>query len=400
MGLVHNWGSLDLSKKKGEIKILDTSLRDGLQDPSITQPKLSEKLKLVELFSKVGIDAADIGFPVSSEFHKKEVIETAKHIVKNKLGIKICVLARTQPADIKAAIEVSQKAGCPVEAITIIGSSKVRHFVEKWDYKQIKKWIKESVQTAVKNGLEVNFLTEDGTRTEPKVIKELYLLAIDSGATIVTLADTVGAANPLNAFKMVKFLKDNVIKDKNIIIDWHGHNDRDMATTNSLWALRAGAQRAHVTVLGIGERAGNSAMEPLLFNLQMEDAINKNLKYLQDLTDYSSKIFKINIPNNFPGIGKSVHSTAVGIHASAIMKARNINREDLANTVYSGVDAQMFGRKTEIYIGPLSGKANALYVLPKLKIKPTEENIQKVLDYSRNKNVILKEEEIKKILKP
>ncbi|MBN1162691.1 hypothetical protein JXA34_03030 [Patescibacteria group bacterium] len=398
LGLIYNWDKKRVINNK---KILDTSLRDGLQDPSIRQPSLEEKIKLIDLMDSVGVDAADIGFPVNSKSHKNEVIETAKHIKEKNLGIEVCVLARTQKKDIEAAIEVSQKAQIPVEVITIVGSSKVRHFVENWNLDQVKKWIKECITLALKNNLEVNFLTEDGTRTEPGMLTDLYKYAIDLGASKVTIADTVGFATPYATKKIIELFKKDILKkNKDITLDWHGHNDRDFGTINALEAFESGADRAHVCILGIGERAGNTAMEPLLVNMKMMGMANgKNLRELPQLSMYASNIFNINIPQNMPIVGEYVHTTSVGIHASAILKARNMYREDLANTVYSGVNPQYVGLKTEIFVGPLSGRANVIYVLRKHGIEPTEEKIEKVLKHASSKNVVLKDDEVLLITK-
>lgn len=390
MGLIYDWNDKTLVKQ-----ILDTSLRDGLQDPSITQPSLTEKLKLVDLMAEVGIDAADIGFPVNSESHKKEVIEIAKHIDKNKYKINICVLARTTTEDIDAAVQVSQEAGVKVEAITIVGSSKVRHLVEKWDFDAIKIWMEKSIRHGIENGLDINFLAEDATRTSPAIIKELYSLALSLGSKRLTIADTVGAIAPTGARRITAFVRDEIVRNRHVSIDWHGHNDRDFGTANSMASIAAGANRVHTTILGIGERAGNAALEPVLLNyniLGMDG--NKNLEKLPELSEYASKIFNIPIPNNYPGVGSRVHTTAVGIHAAAIKKAREMGREDLANTVYSGVDARMFGKRTEVFIGPLSGKANVEMVLSELHIEPTQELIDKILKYARDTNSVISNDKV------
>lgn len=393
--LIHDWSK----PKKRTAETLDTSLRDGLQDPSIKQPSLEEKLKLVNLMSKIGIEAADIGFPINSKEHKSEIIEIAKHIRKNKLGIKISVLARTQIPDIKAAIDVSQKAGVPIEAMIMVGSSKVRHFVEEWNLKEIDKWMKDSIDFAVKNDIEVNFATEDSTRTDPETLKTLFSKALEHGAKRVILADTVGASTPEATKNIVKYLKKEVIKNTGVPVDWHGHNDRDLATANSLAAIKAGASRCHVTALGIGERAGNSPTESYALNIHMKGWGNYNLEYLQEYSEQAAKMFRYPIPENTPVVGKYAHTTSVGIHAAAVVKARDMAREDLANTVYSGVDPQLLGRRTEIFVGPLSGKANVNYILQKHKIEVTEEKIKKILSYARKESVILKDETVIKITK-
>lgn len=390
-GLIYNWSS-DWKLAWSDPVIHCDTLRDGTQDVDIRQPNRSERLRYVEMLAEVGVQEANIGFPVSSVPHLEDVVATAEHIRDNSIPLDIHVLARTQEPDIKAAIEVSQRAGVPVRAVTILGSSKVRQLVESWDKANMKKWITESIKLATSNGVTVNFLTEDGTRTHPEILKELYLHALDAGAERVTLADTVGAIDTFGTRKLVRYMREVIGNE--IHLQWHGHNDRGLGVANALVAFEEGANGAHVSILGIGERAGNVNMAELLVNLVIGGFAEFDMKALFDLSSYSSKVFETQILPGAPVVGEHVYDTSVGMHAAAIVKARKMKETVLANNVYNGVDPGYVGKVPTIYVGPLSGKANVLAVCEDLGITPSEEIVDVLLNHVRDRNFIMKHEEV------
>ena len=170
---IYNWGGYNLKKKN--ITVFDTTLRDGLQCPhSKKQPTLKEKVDFIVSAYDVGIEALEIGMPVTSETHKLEVIELAKFVAKNKLKLALSCLARTTEADIHAIADVSQKSGFPITINFLIGSSKIRRLVEDWSLQDMAKWIIKSIQLARKYNLNVEFVTEDTTRSDPKTLSYLY----------------------------------------------------------------------------------------------------------------------------------------------------------------------------------------------------------------------------------
>jgi 2-isopropylmalate synthase len=396
--LVHNWGGYNFKNKK--ITVFDTTLRDALQSPHAQhQPTLSQKLIFLDAAYEVGIDAMEIGFPISSESHKKEVIELAKHAVKNKMGIKLSCLSRTTPQDVQAVIDVSQAAGAPVTANILVGSSKIRRLVENWDLDQMLGWIKKSINLAHTNNIEAEFVTEDGTRTDPETLLQLYGTAIETGVKRVWIADTVGDATPNSAKNIVEYFVNDIFKDKKIGLDWHGHDDKGLGVANSLAAVEAGADRIQGTSLGIGERAGNTPLEPVMINLNLAGATQYNLKVLKKYTQAASDMFSIPIREGYPGIGKYVHSTAAGMHAAAIVKARRMKREDLVGLVYAPFHADLFDEEISIYIGPLSGRANVEWNLERLKLEATIEQMDRILLEAKEKNRFLSDDEIKSFLR-
>src|SRR3954471_8220396 len=231
-GLIFDWNEVN---RKGRIlpagfTFFDETLRDGLQNPSVVDPGIDEKLKILHLMEDLGIHVADVGLPGSSKRAFEDVLRLCKEVVDCKMKIKVACAGRTVVSDITPMIEVSQRAGLPIQVYAFIGSSPIRQYAEEWDVALIAKRSCEAIDVAVKAGLEVAYVTEDTTRSRPDVLTALFRSAIDHGATRLCLSDTVGHATPDGVRNLIAFTK-NVIAEtgvKNVGIDWHGHNDRGL----------------------------------------------------------------------------------------------------------------------------------------------------------------------------
>src|SRR5580658_6997042 len=291
------------------------------------------------------------------------------------MTIKISCSGRTVASVITPMTAVSQQAGLPLQPYEYIGSSPIRQYVERWDLALIAKRSADAIKVAVKGGLSVAYVTEDTTRSRPEVLTTLFKAAIDHGATRLCLSDTVGHATPDGVRNLIQFTRSVIAGTgvKGIGIDWHGHNDRGLALENALWALEFGADRVHATALGIGERVGNAQMELILLNMkllgQLEDQdLTKLLEYCKTVAEAVGW----QVPLNYPLVGRDAFRTATGVHAAAIIKAMPKGDTWLADRIYSGVPAGMFGRKQEICIGFMSGASNVTYWLNERGIEPNE----------------------------
>jgi 2-isopropylmalate synthase len=299
-------------------------------------------------------------------------------------------------------IEVSQRSGIPVEVYAFIGSSPIRQYAESWDVDLIAKRSTEAIDVAVKAGLPVAYVTEDTTRSRPEVLTTLFRAAIDHGATRLCLSDTVGHATPDGVRNLIQFTK-NVIAGtgaKNVGIDWHGHNDRGLALENAIWAFEYGADRVHATALGIGERVGNAQMELLLLNMkllgQLEGQdLTKMLEYCQTVAEAVSW----DVPINYPLVGRDAFRTATGVHAAAIIKSMQKNDTWLADRIYSGVPAGMFGRKQEICIGFMSGASNVNHWLAQRNIRSDEELVSEILKTAKTLDHIMSDDEVLQVVR-
>src|SRR5919197_6773084 len=265
--LIYDWNRSS-DRKPATVLLDDETLRDGLQSPSVRCPSIEEKLKILHLIDRLGIDTADIGLPGAGPHVVRDVERLAREIADQRLRVQANCAARTVIADIKPIAEISQRAGIPIECCTFIGSSPLRHYAEGWTLDQLLKLTEEAIAFAVGEGLPVMYVTEDTTRADPETLRRLYSTAIRAGAKRVCISDTVGHATPAGASAVVRFIK-SVVEEcgGGVGIYWHGHRDRDFAVSNSIAALDAGATRLHGAGIGIGERVGNTPMETLLMNL-------------------------------------------------------------------------------------------------------------------------------------
>src|SRR6187401_871652 len=196
--LIYEWNEVGRRGRliPSDVTFFDETLRDGLQNPSVADPNIESKLKLLHLMSKIGIHVADIGLPGSSQRAFEDVLRMCREITDNKLPLRVACAGRTVVSDITPMIEISQRAGIPVEIYAFIGSSPIRQYVEDWDINLIAKRSAEAIDVAVKAGLPVAYVTEDTTRSRPEVLTTLFRAAIDHGASRLCLSDTVGHATP------------------------------------------------------------------------------------------------------------------------------------------------------------------------------------------------------------
>ncbi len=401
--LVYDWNTIDpaLIHPKRHIGFDDETLRDGLQSPSVSEPPVEQKIELLHLMDALGIDTADIGLPGAGRTHAAGVEIMAREIAEQKLKIRPNCAARTHRNDILPIIEISQRVGIPIEACTFIGSSAIRFFAEDWTLDKLLKLTEEAVTFAVSEGVPVMYVTEDTTRANPETIRALYTTAIQCGAKAVCVCDTVGHSTPDGARAVVKFVK-NIIEEQggNIRLDWHGHQDRGLGVINSIAAIQGGADQVHGSALGIGERVGNTPMDQLLVNLKLMGWIDKDLSRLGEYCAVASKACGWTIPLNYPVFGRDAFRTATGVHAAAVIKSYRKGDRQLADMVYSGVPAGLFGLEQVIEIGPMSGKSNVIYWLEKRGIEPSEDRVSRIYDRAKQASAVLTDEEIMLLLEP
>lgn len=400
--LIYDWNEVGRRGRliPSTVTFFDETLRDGLQNPSVADPNIEAKLRLLHLMAKIGIHVADIGLPGSSKRAFDDVLRMCREITDNKLPLGVACAGRTVAADITPMIEISQRAGIPVEVYAFIGSSPIRQVAEEWDLDTIMRRSAEAISVGVKAGLPVAYVTEDTTRSRPEVLGKLFKMAIDHGASRLCLCDTVGHATPDGVRNLIQFTRSIVAgAGAKVGIDWHGHNDRGLALENALWALEFGADRVHGTALGIGERVGNAAMELILLNLKLLGLLeHQDLTHLLEYCNTAAQAVGWQVPINYPLVGRDAFRTATGVHAAAIIKAEAKGDAWLADRVYSGVPAGMFGRRQEICVGYMSGMSNVNYWLRQRKIEPSKDLVDAILAKAKTTDHILTDEEIQSVV--
>jgi 2-isopropylmalate synthase len=397
--LIYDWNE-DPELPPYELKLNDETLRDGLQSPSIANPSIDEKIKIVHLMEDLGIYSADIGLPGAGPQAYNDVLAIAGEIARSKLRIKPNCAARTVKNDIIPIAEISQKTGLEIQAALFIFSSPIRQFAEQWDLDKMLKVSEDAVTFARKNNLPVMYVTEDTSRARPETLRRLYKTAIECGAERICLADTVGHSTPSGVRRLLGFIKEVVAETgEDVAIDWHGHKDRGLGLINSIEAYFAGADRIHGCALGIGERVGNAPMDMLMVNFKLLGVIDQDLTKLPEYCRTVSRACKVPIPDNYPVIGKDAFRTATGVHADAIIKAYAKGDHWLANRIYSGVPAEEFGMKQTIEIGPMSGKSNVRYWLEQRGMEASDELVDSIFREAKRVNSLLTEDQIMAVIK-
>jgi 2-isopropylmalate synthase len=373
--LIYDWNRAEapFDWTSARVDLNDETLRDGLQSPSVRDPDLDTKRRILHLMADLGIAAADIGLPGAGPRVVEQVRALALEIRDHKLPIAPNCAARTVIADVEPVVRISQEVGIPIEAATFIGSSPIRQYAEDWTLERMLKATDEAVTYAVRAGLPVMYVTEDTTRARPETLRSLYGTAIACGATRICLADTVGHATPDGVRALVRFIRREIVKDHDVRIDWHGHRDRGMGLINCLAAIEAGVDRVHATALGVGERVGNAEMDLLIVNLHLLGAHRHDIAKLPEYCRLVSDAVGVPIPVNYPVVGADAFRTGTGVHAAAIIKAKKKGDDWLADRVYSSIPAGEIGLTQRIEISPVSGLSNVKYWLQANGYDPADE---------------------------
>jgi len=399
--LIYDWNRIHPASMRPTHHVLlnDETLRDGLQSPSVRDPSIQEKIAILHLMEALGINSLDLGLPGAGTRAREHTEALAREIVEHRMKIHANCAARTVQNDIRPIAEIVQRTGLKIEAATFLGSSPIRRYTEGWTDDFLLQTTETAVKYAISLGLDVMYVTEDTTRCDPEMVRRLYTAAINCGARAIVICDTAGHATPMGTFALVRFVVDEVVKPsgEKIRVDWHGHCDRGLAIANSMAALVAGADCVHATALGIGERVGNTQMDQMLVNLRLMGIppwADQDLTKLKDYCQAVSRATGVPIPINYPVVGEDAFRTATGVHAAAVIKAYKKNDVELANTVYSGVPAHVFGLEQVIDIGPMSGKSNIHFWLERHGMPDSDELVEKIYQRAKASDHTLSEAEI------
>ncbi|MCB9733474.1 MAG: 2-isopropylmalate synthase [Deltaproteobacteria bacterium] len=397
--LVYDWNAAggDLARPlTHRVMVLDETLRDGLQSPSIIDPPLKAKRELLRRMDAIGVDVADLGLPGAGARVARHVAELCATIRDEGLSVRAACAGRTLASDIEPIIQISRETGVIVEILTFLGASPIRAYAEGWTLTQMRKLAADAVRMGTDAGLPVAFVTEDTLRAHPDVLSELYRAALGEGATRIIICDTVGHATPDGVRANVTWHKELLDKlgRSDVGLDYHGHDDRWLGTINTLTAARAGCDRLHATALGIGERVGNTGLDVLLVNMNLLGWRDTDLPALPAYCEQASIATGRPIPANYPAIGRDAFRTTSGIHAAAILKARRRHGEWLADRIYSGVPANLLGRHQEIDVGYMSGASNVQAWLEEHGQEARDEVVAAIVRAAKRSHRTFRDEEV------
>lgn len=380
---------------KNKIYVFDTTLRDGEQTPGVSL-NINEKLEIAKQLQVLGVDIIEAGFPFAS----KGDFEAVKAIAQNIRGPIITGLARTSKADIDTAWEALKYAENP-RVHTFIATSDI-HMEHKLNMKPEE--VLERARTMVKYAKRlcpnVEFSPEDGTRTRPEFLYKVLEAAIEAGADVVNIPDTVGYTTPVEYGKFIRGIKENVPNIDKAIISVHCHNDLGLAVANSLAAIENGAQQIECAVNGLGERAGNAALEEIVMAIKTRsnhfesytDIVTEQLTRTSNLVSHLTGVL---IQNNKAIVGVNAFAHESGIHQHGVLNCRE---------TYEIMTPESVGlKKNFIVLGKHSGRHAFEQRLKelgydKLDAKKIGEAFQKFKDLADKKKII-SDEDIEALVK-
>ncbi len=394
--LIYDWNTVDPPPRPAQpVAIHDETMRDGIQGPSVRDPAIEVKLRFLHLLDALGVGSTDLGLPGSGPRAAADVERLAREIREQRLKVTALAAARTLEVDIRPVVEISQRVGIPIEVAAFIGSSPIRQYAEGWTLDQMVENTRTAVRFARQHQLPVMYVTEDTTRAHPDTLRTLYGSAIEEGAARICISDTVGHATPDGVRALVRHIK-AMVQEMNptVGVDWHGHSDRGLGIINAIEAASAGAERIHGCALGLGERVGNTHLDLLLVNLRLLGWIDTDLSKLREMAELIAEGTGMPIPANYPVLGRDAFRTATGVHAAAVIKAKRKGDDWLANRVYSGVPAELFGCQQMIEIGPMSGESNVVFWLEQRGIEPRPELVTAIFEGAKQGSRLLTEAEV------
>ena len=372
---------------KRNIEIFDTTLRDGEQSPGATLT-IEEKLKIANQLAKLNIDTMETGFPIASN----NDFEAVKLIAQNVEGPYICGLCRAVEGDILKAWDAVKYSNKPcIHTFTPTSDIQLKYMLKK-TRKEILDIAKKSVRLAKSFTDRVEFSAMDAVRTDKDFLCNIIREAINEGAIVVNIPDTVGYAQPNEFGDLIDYIKENVENIDDAIISVHCHNDLGLAVVNSLEAVRHGVGQVEGTINGLGERAGNAALEEVIMNFKTRQDYyncdtNINTKEIYNTSKIVEKYTGIHVQRNKAIVGENAFAHEAGIHQHGV----------LSNPLcYEIMNPETIGKKTELVFGKHSGKHAIENGLKKLNYTFSPEQLskitQKIKDIADKQKTVLEED--------
>lgn len=308
---------------KSQIKIFDTTLRDGEQSPGCSM-NLEEKLEIARQLEKLKVDVIEAGFPIASQGD----LDSVKAVSREIRDSVVCALARALPKDIDAAFEAVRSAAAP-RIHTFIATSPVHmQYKLRMTPEQVVENAAAMVAYAKKYVSDVEFSAEDACRSEPDFLVKVIQAAIDNGATVINIPDTVGYITPSEIFDLISYIRDNTRGIEKVELSVHCHDDLGMAVANSLSAVRAGVTQVECTINGIGERAGNASLEEVVMAIATRGSFlgamtSVNTQQIYRASKLLQAITGIQMPPNKAIVGANAFAHESGIHQHGVLSERS-----------------------------------------------------------------------------
>lgn len=306
--------------KVERVRIFDTTLRDGEQSPGCSM-NLGEKVRLAKQLESLGVDIIEAGFPIASDGDFAAV----KAVAADCQAVTVAALCRTSEQDVRAAAEALKRAAHP-RIHTFVATSDIHlEYKLKKTRREVIEMTRDAVRLARSFAEEIEFSAEDATRSDVNYLCDVFAAAVDEGATILNVPDTVGYTLPNEFSELVRSIRERVVGDRtDITISVHCHDDLGLAVANSLAAVAAGARQIECTINGIGERAGNASLEEVVMaisvradRLPFETGINTRQIY--STSQLLSRIIGFGVQPNKAIVGRNAFAHEAGIHQHGVI---------------------------------------------------------------------------------
>ena len=303
-----------------QIKIFDTTLRDGEQSPGVNLNQF-EKLEIAKQLERLKVDRIEAGFPASS----KGDFEAVKTIAENLKDTMVIALSRTVKSDIDTAWEAIKNAANPGLHVFLATSPIHMKYKLKMTPEEVVERSVSMVKYAKQKVSHIEWSAEDASRSDLDFLVHIIEKVIDAGATVINLPDTVGYTTPEEYGNMFRYVRENVPNIDQVELSCHCHDDLGMAVANSLAAIQNGVTQVECTINGIGERAGNAALEEVAVALKIRNEFYKNetnlkLNELKRTSDLVAKLSGMSVQSNKAVIGKNAYAHESGIHQDGVLK--------------------------------------------------------------------------------
>ncbi len=394
--LVHSWG--DPVCPRTFRGVVDETIRDGLQMPYAPALSVAARCRLLDHMIATGISDVIVGM-VQRKDAESDVVALLQHCRRSGAKIQTWILSRLDLTDLETLVRLRDRSGLDLGANVFVSLSPLRRFVERWEEEPQLQRLDEGLAFARRHFSQIRVAFEDATRTPPPSIARASRLVAEHRATRLVVADTAGVATPDGVARLFDFINTQCpwLARASVALEWHGHNDRGMAVANTLASIARGAHYAHGTMLGIGERNGNAALDTILLNLSMTidfirwDALCAYQRECQSL-------FAEHFGGLYPFFGDYTFATATGTHCAAARKAIRRQRSDLAVLLFSPPSVLSKGARPRFLLSPMSGRAAALAMLEEMGLHPGDSLVEKLLVHIRQINRTVDSDELKQLI--
>ena len=343
-----------------KVQIFDTTLRDGEQTPGLTFT-IDEKVEIARKLNELGVGKIEAGFAITSQGEA----EAIKRIMGLGLSSTIVALARPLKEDLDKAL------WCDVPYVHIFISTSDLHIesMMKTTRDEVIRQSVEGIEYAKAHGVRVEYSPQDATRTDMGYLKQVCRAAEDAGAEVLNIPDTVGVMTPRMTFEFFRELKAST----RVPLSAHAHDDLGQATANTLAAIEAGAEQCHVTVNGLGERAGNASLEQVVVSLVAQYGIETGIKYekLAETSDLVQRLSGIYLPPSTPIVGDNAFAHESGIHVHGVL-SHSGNYEILS--------PEFVGKRRRIVAGKHAGRHGIETMIEEMGLNPNKEQLKRIAE--------------------